>query len=67
MAERSRPDGISEFAVAWAASNYVAKLSANVRSAEDLELLGHIFDFATLPVRLEGWPFGQRLSSCRSG
>jgi len=38
-------------------SNYVAKLSADVLSTQNLESLGHIFDFATLPVRLEGWPF----------
>ena len=36
------------------ASNYVAKLSADVLSTENLESLGHIFDFATLPVRLQG-------------
>jgi hypothetical protein len=36
------------------ASNYVAKLSADVLSTENLESFGHIFDFATLPVRLEG-------------
>ena len=39
------------------ASNYVAKLSADVLNTENLESLGHIFDFATLPVRLEGWRF----------
>jgi hypothetical protein len=33
------------------ASNYVAKLSADVLSTENLESLGHIFDFATLPVK----------------
>jgi hypothetical protein len=55
MAGRSWPDGIFECAVAWSASNYVAKLSADVLSTENLESLGHIFDFATLPVRLEGW------------
>jgi hypothetical protein len=49
------------------ASNYVAKLSADVLSAENLELLGYIFDFATLPVRLEGWPFRWRLPPCRPG
>jgi len=43
------------------ASNYVAKLSADVLSTENLESLGHIFDFATLPVRLEGWPIRQGL------
>jgi hypothetical protein len=31
-------------------SNYVAKLRADVLSAENLERIGHIFDFATLPV-----------------
>jgi hypothetical protein len=36
------------------ASNYVAKLSADLLSAENLESLGHIFDFTTLPVRLQG-------------
>jgi hypothetical protein len=36
------------------ASNYVAKLSADVLNTENLESLGHIFDFATLPVRFQG-------------
>jgi len=36
------------------ASNYVAKLSADLLSAENLESLGHILDFTTLPVRLQG-------------
>jgi hypothetical protein len=31
-------------------SNYVAKLRTDVLSAENLERIGHIFDFATLPV-----------------
>ena len=33
-------------------SNYVVKLRADVLSAENLEWLGHIFDFATLPVNV---------------
>jgi hypothetical protein len=33
-------------------SNHVAKLSADVLSTENLESLGHIFDFATLPVEM---------------
>lgn len=53
MAKRSRPDGIFEFAVAWLASNYVAKLRASVLRAKELNSLGHIFDFATLFIRLE--------------
>ena len=32
----------------------MAKLRVNVLRAKDLKRLGHIFDFATLPVRLEG-------------
>jgi len=32
----------------------VAKLSVRVFRARDLQQLGHIFDFATLPVRLQG-------------
>jgi hypothetical protein len=48
MAKRSRPDGIFEFAVAWSASNYVAKLRASVLRAKSLKPLGHILDFATL-------------------
>jgi len=39
------------------ASNYVAKLSADVLSTENLESLGHIFDFATLQVRFEALAF----------
>ena len=39
------------------APNYVAKLRVNVLRAKGLKRLGHIFHFATLPVRLEGWPF----------
>ena len=35
-------------------SNYVAKLRTDVLSAENLERIGHIFDFATLPVRFQG-------------
>jgi hypothetical protein len=33
-------------------SNYVAKLRADVLSAENLESLGHILDFATLLSKL---------------
>jgi hypothetical protein len=33
-----------------AASNYVAKLRADLLSAENLQWLGHIFDLATFPV-----------------
>ena len=42
-------------------SNYVAKLRADVLSAENLERIGHIFDFATLPFRLQGQHFRQGL------
>jgi hypothetical protein len=49
------------------APNYVAKLRVNVLRAKGLKRLGHIFHFATLSVRLEGWPLRQRLSSCRGG
>jgi hypothetical protein len=34
--------------------NYVAKLRVNVLRAKGLKRLGHIFHFATLPVRLQG-------------
>ena len=50
----SSATGIFEFAVAWRDSNYVATLSADVLSTENLEPLGHIFGFATLPLRLQG-------------
>jgi len=33
-----------------AASNFVAKLRADLLSAENLQWLGHIFDLATFPV-----------------
>ena len=32
-------------------SNYVAKLRADVLSAENLERIGYIFDFATLSTK----------------
>lgn len=53
MAKRLRPDGIFEFAVAWLASNYVARWRDSVLRAKELNSLGHIFDFATLIIWLE--------------
>jgi hypothetical protein len=52
MAKGPRPDDILEFVVAWSAPNYVAKLRATVVRTEGLKRLGHIFDFATLRIRL---------------
>ena len=52
MAKRSRPDDILKCAVAWSASNYVVKLRASLFRPTELRPVGHIFDFATLRIRL---------------
>jgi hypothetical protein len=51
MAKGPRPDDIFEFAVAWSAPNYVAKLRASVLRTKSLKRLGHIFDFGTLLIK----------------
>ena len=68
MAKRSRPDGILELAVACLASNYVAKPRASELRIKSLKPLGHIFEFATLRIRLseKGSRFRPRKAACPS-